>query len=142
MAQIKIEFEKGGVFYARLLEEKAPKTCQTIKAHLPFEYRFHHSITSGNGILTISPDLTIEREHQWVMGIPAGSLTFLVKDEPVLVPDELFITYGIFVPRGLTIDMNQPVNVFGQVEENLDELGAACRRVLMSGAERVRFSLA
>jgi Protein of unknown function (DUF3830) len=141
VAQIKLEFEKGGVFYATLLEAQAPKTCRTIKAHLPFEYRFHHSIVSGNGILTLPPDLTVERENQWVMGIPAGALTFLVKDEPVLVPDELFITYGIFVPRGLTIDMNQPVNVFAQVESNLDELKVACRRVLMSGAEIVRFSL-
>jgi hypothetical protein len=44
MANMKIEFEKGGSFIARLLEEEAPKSCKTIKERLPFEYRFHQSI--------------------------------------------------------------------------------------------------
>ena len=29
MHRVKIEFQKGGVFYARLLENEAPKTCKT-----------------------------------------------------------------------------------------------------------------
>ncbi len=141
MTVIKIEFTRGGTFYARLLEAEAPKTCAKIKAHLPFEYRFHHSIVSGEAVVTLPPDLTVERENQRVAGIPPGAITFLVKDEPVLVPDEIYIAYGIFISRGLTVDMKQPVNVFAQIDDDLDQLKTCCRRVLMEGAEVVRFSL-
>ena len=142
MNTIKIEFSRGGTFYARLLESEAPKTCATIKSRLPFEYRFHHSIVSGHAIVTLPPDLTVEPENQRVAGIPPGALTFLVKDEPVLVPDEIYISYGIFISRGLTVDMKQPVNVFAQIDDNLEELQACCKRVLMEGAEVIQFSLA
>lgn len=142
MTVIKIEFARGGTFFARLLEDEAPKTCATIKARLPFEYRYHHSIVSGQAIVTLPPDLTVERENQRVAGIPAGALSFLVKDAPVLVPDEIYIAYGIFISRGLTVDMKQPVNVFAQIDNDLDMLKTCCRRVLMEGAEVVKFSLA
>jgi hypothetical protein len=142
MSRLRLEFAKGGVFYARLFEKEAPKTCATIKARLPFEYRFHQSIVSGQAIVTLPPDFTVERENQRVAGIPPGTISFLVKDEPVLVPDEIYIAYGLFISRGLTVDMKQPVNVFAQIEENLDELMKVGKRVLMEGAEVVRFSLA
>ncbi len=141
MSYMKIEFERGGVFTAKLLEEEAPKTCRTIKSRLPFEYRFQHSIVSGQAILCLPPDLTVERENQRVAGILPGALSFLVKDEPVLVPDEIYIAYGIFISRGLTVDAKQPVNVFAQIESNLDELKQIGRRILLQGAEMVRFSL-
>ena len=140
MGQMKIEFEKGGVFVANLLEDGAPKTCRTIIDRLPFEYRFHHSIVSGQAIVALPPDLTVERENQRVAGIPPGTVSFLVRDEPVLVPDEIYISYGLFISRGLTIDMKQPVNVFAQIESNLDGLKQVGIRILMNGAETVRFS--
>jgi len=141
VAKLRLEFEKGGAFVARLLEKEAPKTCRAIQAELPFSYRFHHSIVSGQALVTLPPDLTVERENQRVAGIPPGALSFLVRDEPVLVPDEIYIAYGIFISRGLTVDMKQPVNVFAQIEDKLDELAQVGRRVLMNGAEAVRFSL-
>lgn len=105
MSKIKIEFEKGGSFIATLLEDEAPKTCKTIKERLPFEYRFHHSIISGNAIIALPTDLIVERENQRVAGIPPGTLSFLVKNEAILVPDEIYISYGIFISRGVTLDM-------------------------------------
>ena len=142
MASMQLEFQKGGVFVARLLTAEAPKTCATIQSRLPFTYRFHHSIVSGQALVTLPADLTVERENQRVAGVPPGTLAFLVKDEPVLVPDEIYIAYGLFISRGLTVDMKQPVNIFARVEERLDELAQVGRRVLMEGAETVRFSLA
>ncbi len=142
MSTMRLEFSGGGVFYARLFEAEAPKTCATIKSRLPFEYQFYHSIVSGQALVTLPPDLTVERENQYVAGIPAGALSFLVKDEPVLVPDEIYIAYGIFISRGLTVDMKQPVNVFAQIDDDLDTLAVCCRRVLMEGAEIISFSLA
>ena len=140
MSYLKIEFEKGGIFSARLLEKEAPKTCSSIKARLPFEYRFHQSIVSGQAMVALPPDLTVERENQQVAGIPPGAICFLVKDEVVLVPDEVYIAYGLFISRGLTVDTKQPVNVFALVEDNLKELMEVGKRVLMEGAEVVRFS--
>ena len=140
MSKIRVEFEKGGVFEANLLEDEAPKTCEVIKKRLPFEYRFQQSIVSGHAILALPPDLTVERENQRVAGIPPGTISFLVRDEPVLVPDEIYISYGIFISRGLTIDMKQPVNVFAQIEANLEELKQVGRRIHLEGAEKVRFS--
>jgi len=141
MMYMKLEFEKGGTFTARLLEDEAPKTCKTVKERLPFEYRFYQSIVSGQAMVTLPPDLTVERENQYVAGILPGAICFLVKDEPVLVPDEIYIAYGIFISRGLTVDMKQPVNLFAQIETDLAELKMVGQRVLMNGAEMVRFSL-
>ena len=141
MASLKIEFEKGGTFTARLLEEDAPRSCATIKDHLPFEYLFQQSIVSGQAMVAIPPDLTRERENQRVAGILPGALSFLVKDEPVLVPDEIYIAYGIFISRGLTVDAKQPVNVFAQIDDRLDELKEIGARIIRHGAEMVRFSL-
>jgi len=139
MTTITIEFEKGGVFTARLLEAEAPRSCAIIRERLPFAYRFHHSIVSGQAVVTLPPDMTMPRENQRVAGIYPGALSFLVKDEPVLVPDEIYIAYGIFISRGLTVDAKQPVNVFGQIDDNLDELAKIGRRILMQGAEVVEF---
>jgi hypothetical protein len=143
MHKLKIEFQKGGVFYARLLEKEAPKTCETILARLPFEYRFHQSIVSGHAVVALPPDLTVEPENQRTIGIPAGGLSFLVQDPARNVPDEIYIAYGpYFISRCSYIEMQQPVNVFAQVDENLDELRKIGSRVLMEGAEVVKFSLA
>ena len=142
LSYLKLEFEKGGVFYARLIEEEAPKTCIIIKERLPFEYKFHQSIVSGQALVTLPPDLTVERENQRVAGILPGAVCFLVRDDPVHVPDEIYIAYGLFISSGLTVDMKQPVNVFAKIEDNLEELMKVGKRVLMEGAEVVRFSLA
>lgn len=138
---IRLDFEKGGTFLAELLEDEAPKTCAVIRQRLPFEYRFFQSVVSGHALVCLPPDLSVPRENQRVAGIDPGTLSFLVKDEPVLVPDEIYISYGIFISRGLTVDMKQPVNVFARIPGDLDELKRACRRVHMEGAETVRFSL-
>ena len=142
MSTMKIEFSGGGVFYARLLESEAPKTCATILSRLPFEYQFYHSIVSGQALVALPPNLTVQRENQRVAAIPPGTVSFLVADEPVLVPDEIYISYGIFISRGLSVDMKQPVNVFAQIDEDLESLATCCRRVLMEGAETIAFSRA
>lgn len=141
MASLKIEFEKGGTFEARLLEDEAPKTCATLKSRLPFEYLFQQSIVSGQAMVAIPPDLTVEPENQRVAGILPGALSFLVKDEITHVPDEIYIAYGVFISRGLFLDAKQPVNVFANIDENVDELKEIGHRIIMQGAEMVRFSL-
>lgn len=141
MSRIRIEFEKGGAFVADLFEEAAPRTCLIIRDKLPFSYRFHQSIVSGQAVVALPQDLTIPRENQMVAPTPPGTLAFLVRDEVVLVPDEIYIAYGLFISRGLTLDVKQPVNVFGRIRTGLEELRQVGRRILMEGAETVRFSL-
>ena len=141
MASLRLEFEKGGTFTARLLEDEAPRTCATIKDRLPFEYLFQQSIVSGQAMVAIPPDLTVARENQRVAGIPPGALSFLVRDEPELVPDEIYIAYGIFISRGITLDAKQPVNVFAQIDDDLDQLKEIGARIIRHGAEMVRFTL-
>ena len=138
--RIHIDFEKGDHFDAELFDDEAPKTVAIIKARLPFAYTYFQSIVSGHALVCLPPDLTVPRENQRVAGIDPGSLSFLVKDEPVLVPDEIYLSYGIFISRGLTVDMKQPVNVFGRVLGDLDAWRKACRRVHMEGAQTIRFS--
>lgn len=140
--RIEIAFSNGGRFEVELLADQAPKTCAIIQSRLPFEHTFFQSVVSGHALLCLPPDLTMPRENQRVSGIEPGTLSFLVRDEPVLVPDEIYISYGIFISRGLTLDMNQPVNVFGRVLGDIEDLKRVCRRVHMEGAERVRFSAA
>jgi hypothetical protein len=142
MTRIKIEFENGGAFSAKLLEAEAPKTCKKIVESLPFSYRFHQSIVSGQAVVALPPDLTVEPENQRTVGVPPGSLCFLVNDPPRNVPDEIYISYGpYFVSRCSTIDFQQPVNIFAQVESDLDRLMDVGKRILMEGAEVVSFSL-
>ena len=114
MKRMRVEFERGGVFTARLLADEAPKTCQTIVDSLPFSYRFHQSVVSGQAMLALLPDLTVERENQRTVGLLPGSLCFLVQNPAMNVPDELYISYGLyFVPRSLAVDAHEPVNTFG-----------------------------
>jgi hypothetical protein len=142
MERIKIEFEKGGVFTAKLLADEAPKTCEKIVQSLPFSYQFHQSIVSGQAMVALPPDLTVKRENQRTVGVLPGTLCFLVQDPPLNVPDEIYISYGpYFVSRCSTIDFQQPVNIFAQIESGLDELMAVGKRVLMEGAEMVSFCL-
>ncbi len=143
MKRIKIEFEKGGVFFARLFEDEAPKTCQTFLQKMPLEFKFWQSIVSGHAMVTIPENFTVEPENQRTIGCPAGTLAFLVQDPPRNVPDEIYIAYGpYFVSRCSYIEMQQPVNIFAQIEEDLDELQKVGKRVLMKGAETVKLSLA
>lgn len=141
MTLMKIEFSKGGIFTSRFLETEAPKTCNKIKEHLPLELQFHHSIVSGQAIVTYPTNLTVVRENQQVAGISPGAICFLVKDEPLCIPDEIYISYGIFISRSLKLDMKQPVNVFAQIEHDFDQLKEIGRRILKQGSEFVRFSL-
>ena len=89
--KIEIKFEKGGIFTANLLENEAPNTCETIWNKLPLTLEFYNSIVSGQAIVTLPKDLTVEPENQMTLGLPPGTLAFLVRDVPKLVPDEIYI---------------------------------------------------
>lgn len=140
MSRVRIEFERGGVFTARLLDQAAPATCAVVRHHLPFTAQFHHTMVSGEAIVTFLDEMTSEPENQRVLGIPPGSLCFVVHRDVPRIVDEIYITYGVFSSRRLWIDMKQPVNVFGHIERDVEPLAEIGDRILMRGAEAVRFS--
>jgi hypothetical protein len=141
MTNIKIEFEKGGVFFARLLEDEAPKSCQAILKHLNFEYEFKHSSTSGQAVVTLPSDFSMEKENQRTIAIYPGSICFLVRDPVMRIPDEIYITYGpYFISRGFRVDYQEPINVIAKIDENLEELEKIGARFLKTGSEKVKFS--
>ncbi|GAB1477484.1 hypothetical protein MASR2M74_00260 [Paracoccaceae bacterium] len=142
MAKIKLEFEGGEVFIANLLMDEAPETCAHFLTHLPFTARFRNSSTAGQAIVTFPKGFDMPKENQRTVGIMPGSLCFLVRYEPMRVPDEIYVTYGpYFISRGFRTDYQEPVNVFGQIENDLDLLALVGARFPEKGAETVTFSL-
>ena len=142
MDRIKVDFDRGRSYEAKLFDDRAPKTCKIIKNNLPFTYEFHQSIVSGQAIVTLPPeDLEVPEENQRTIAIPPGSLCYLVKDPPRNIPEEIYITYGpYFTSSCSTIDFQQPVNVFGRLDADEEELEAEGNRILMEGAETVTFN--
>jgi hypothetical protein len=143
MTKVRIEFERGGVFVARLLEDEAPTTCAALKATLPAEIRFRHSMVCGRAIASVKlpPAFTPEKENQRIQGIPPGTLSLLVRDKVIGIGYQMYVSYGIFSSRLVKLDMKHPVNVFAQIDEAIDQLFEVSERILMSGAETVRFEV-
>jgi Protein of unknown function (DUF3830) len=140
LSRVRIHFERGGIFTARLFDDVAPKTCNLIRTHLPLTCRFHHTMVSGEAIVTFLDDLTGDPENQRVLGITPGALCFVVHRDVPRIVDEIYITYGIFSSRRLLLDMKQPVNLFGQIDDQLGLLRDVGARILMNGAESVQFT--
>ena len=142
MKKIEITFERGGVFTADLLVEEAPMTCQFILEHLPLTLPFQHSTTSGQAVVGFPVAMTPKPENQRTVGIFPGSLCYLVCNPPMHVPDEIYISTGpYFIPRGFRVDYQEPVNVFGKIEGNLEQLANIEDRILKFGVEKVMFRL-
>ncbi|MEM2922592.1 MAG: DUF3830 family protein, partial [Candidatus Bathyarchaeia archaeon] len=93
MKQITIEFEKGGLFTANLLEDKAPKTCREIWDRLPLKCRMHHSSSAGQG-LACDVDFTVERENQQIIHTK-GQVIFRVADPVRGIRSEIIVAYGL-----------------------------------------------
>jgi len=142
MSRIKLEFEKGGTFFAELLDQEAPRTCATFLAQLPAEIRFRHSMICGQAIASVKlpAGFNVDKEHQRNAGILPGTLSLLVKDDVLNIGFQMYIAYGMFSSRLTKIDDKIPVNVFGHIDDGLDQLREIGGRILMSGAETVRVS--
>lgn len=138
MRKIHIQFERGGEFTARLLEAEAPRNCQMIWELLPLEGSVRHGMFSGEGFFVKDKRFKVAVENPRVLGIAAGTLGL----EPPIEGNDRFdpgiiFAYGSkfafktpYTPEG------DPLLVFGQVEQNLAELGAVGRRIMEYGEEK------
>ena len=143
MTTIRLEFERGGVFVARLLDDEAPRTCEAFKQMLPAEIRFRHSMVCGQAIASMSTPAQFapEKENQRNAGILPGALSLLVRDPSIKIGYQIYISYGMFSSRLVKLDEKHPVNVFGQIDAGIEELRTACGRILIDGAESVKCSI-
>ena len=135
MKKIEIEFEKGGLFTANLLEDRAPNTCREVWNRIPLGYRMHHSSSAGQG-LACTVDFTVEKENQQILHTK-GQVIFRVADPTRGVQSEFIVAYGLHASYSIRNLSHDPENVFAEVEGNLDELEKVGRRMFWEGGEKV-----
>jgi hypothetical protein len=141
-----IEIEIGSVvFTAKLLDDKAPKTCKAILSILPYEDITYHQFWSGNGIQVHSPTLKKMaedyglwptanfpdyRENPSIFGCP-GDVGFYP------VGNGIFITYGkarfYGPPEGV-----EPTYIFAEITEDLVKLSEVGRNIGRHGQQTIK----
>lgn len=145
MKEIQIEFERGGKFFATLLRDKAPKTCELIWKELPFEGLGRHSTHSGPEIyFAINLPKTKKPRENFTSMLNLGDVgywseEFFWREETtpsgVGATDCFCIYYGISLPRD--IRGREVISVFAKITEDLDNLAEIGERLHMKGAEKI-----
>lgn len=121
-----LEFEKGGAFQVKFLEDKAPKTVKAFQAALPLsgdclQARFAGEEFFFNAPITVGEENTVLPYH--------GAIAFNCDPE----------WRAVCIYYGSTIAMDDGVyyNLFAEVEGNLDELNKVGLRIWKQGEEKV-----
>jgi hypothetical protein len=146
--RLKIEFERGGEFAAKLLDA-APNTGQLMWKHLPFEGVVRHAILSGYEVWFPIPNLPKGKRprENFTRILQRGDIGYLSEEwmwrqqsaktgEAFEGEDGFCIYYGLALPRDFRGD--EVVCVFARITENLEALVEVGRRIHMKGAERVK----
>jgi hypothetical protein len=156
--RIRIAFEKRGVScVARMLEDEAPRTCEIVWNALPQGGDVIHAKFASNEVYCLVPALQGEEpglEHPSLMPIPGDVVYF--NFEAGILPDRVREAHGLtgptFVDLAIFYGRNNflfnpavgfvPGNVYATIEENFDEMAAACQDVWAAGAvgERLVYS--
>lgn len=150
---IEVRLEKRDVrSVARLLDEQAPRTCEAIWNALPLSGQAYHAKYARNEIYALVQafaDSEPGPEHTTITPIP-GDLVYFGFEPWQLAPathgyqdDALFaghpVDVAVFYGRNnllLNPDFGfVPGNVFGTLEEGLDELAAAAQDLWLSGVQ-------
>jgi hypothetical protein len=133
------------VFTARLLDKKAPKTCEAILSILSYEGVTYHQFWSGNGLqvhdeilkkmaeeagLWSSSNFPDYGENPSIFGCP-GDVGFYP------VGNGIFITYGkarfYGPPEGV-----EPTYIFAEITEDLDKLREVGRSIGRHGQKKIK----
>jgi hypothetical protein len=134
--KIAIEFEKGGKFIATLMEDKAPKTCETVWKNLPFSGRIGHAYYSGMLMYLLLKTRFKELENAQCIGLQPGDVVYITPFFGDVWHDELAFIYG----HALVQDKcgYLPANHFARITEgSLEELAAVGTRIREEGREEV-----
>lgn len=141
--------KRGVVVRARLLDDRAPRTCDAIWASLPIEGDVAHSRYARHQIYTLVPGRSAPPpENTTITPIPGDLVYWPVPvTDPAEVPagTQVLMDLGVYYDRNnllLSPDVGwQPNTVYGTVTDGLDELAAAAVDIWRSGAvgETLRF---
>jgi hypothetical protein len=129
---------------ARLLDERAPETCGTIWANLPFEGKLGHGMCSGPEVmLHILSSIVIPLENSTTYPLP-GELGYVHLQGWVTVHYQEDISeICVFYARGARpgiVEGPVPVNIFAEITEGFEPFAAACRRVRVEGYKPFRIT--
>jgi len=145
--QIRIEFEKGGVFLAALMEDAAPRACKQIWDTLPIKSRAGQAARSGQVLNCLAPfEFRILENPKLVL--PQGGLAVdgilyrsLFRDEgQPIVKAEIVIAYGVDNMSYGFSGLVNPISYFAQIKDGLDELYKIGLRSREHGREGITFS--
>ena len=143
---IRLEFQRGGTFKARMLDSLAPKTCQMIYDSLPFSSNALNSSFSGYVFYLTRGFEFHEIENPVVFGVQPGDI-FLNTNanrsvfEGAILPPRVVVAYSPSV-----ILQNWagylPSNHFAKIiEADMDEFYKVGKRIRWEGKEEVMFSI-
>jgi hypothetical protein len=125
--ELTLTFEKGGTFKARLLWEKAPRTCEAIVNVTPIavsEVRWGEIIGDECYFTT---GISLDVMENTVYPIP-GTISFN--------PDPKWKAFIVYY--GDNLKLTKTFNQFAQVETDLDGLKRVGRRIERDGPEGVK----
>ena len=138
--EIVLEFERGGTIFAELLEEKAPKTCETILRALPVENRAVHAMWAGEEIFfdgfPLSEPLEFENQTNNVEPGDVACISWYAL--PVLAGKNV-TSFCVFYGKGRpkkSVDETLDVNVFAKIKD-IQAMTKIARRIRWEGAEKL-----
>ena len=142
----KLEFAKGEVFKAKLLEKAAPKTCRVFLESLPFSCSGLTEAFCGY-LLYLEKSFELhEPENPYVFGVQPGDILLNINTNKAIFEDKI-VAPKMVIPfyksvilwnwSGLT-----PSNLFAKIiDGDLEALLLAGRRILKEGKEDIKCSL-
>lgn len=146
---IKLE-HRGVACVARLLDDRAPKTCDLVWNNLPASGALWHAKYASNEVYCLLPPMegvAPGNENSTVTPVP-GDVAYFTFSPEELAPGQLeeaglggslsVVNLAVFYGRNNLL-LNPatgfvPAKVFATVVENLDEFAAACYDVFRNGA--------
>lgn len=157
MVRMEIEIpDFGAKAAARLYDEYTPKTIKALQGVLPFTGPGIHAIRAGREVFTLIPKPAFDPggENQSVFPAPGDLYLFhqpagyRPMDVPVRFRADkatteywhIAIWYGRdslpMSPTGI-----YPANHFGEIDQGLPELAAACERIRFEGVRNVTYRI-
>lgn len=134
--KIEIDFEKGGMFIAALLEDKAPKTCKVVWDNLPLSGKVGHAYFSGKMMYLLVNTGFEELENAKSVGFLPGDIAYLTPYYGKDTPNEIAIIYGDTLVQDVCGWI--PANHFAKIiEGSLETLKNVAERIREYGREKV-----
>lgn len=125
-SHIRVEFERGGSFRARLLTGEAPETCALVLRQLPIRAEIRQ--TRMDGMTLFFTTGYQGRVENPVEELRPGQVRFC--------PDGQWQGYFVLT-YGDKLHSPRPFNLFAVIEESLDELRKVGDRIWLRGTEQI-----